>query len=424
MTAINKNEWPPQAIASAFLFVGVLVGVFLLPPSGFCADADTQAIVEEAAEKAAEKAVEKATGKAVEKAAEKAAEKAIEKAAAHTSAEFVERAAERAVERAAEETAAAQELMAKRPDEWRGPTKVRFLVFVLDIDAIDDANQSFTSNVYVRLRWKDRRLANPKGSTRQIRLEEVWNPQVILANRQGLVSRSLPDVVHVEPDGTVTYRQRYTGMLSQPLQLANFPMDKHTFTIHFASAAYGAKELDFVPDTSDYDSNLIGGSMAGELSLPDWNVLGFEILALPYEPIEEIKAAGFALRFEAERYVKYYYWQVLIPLSVVVMMSWAGFWIQRGQVGVRIGVATSSILTMIAHRFVLASLLPRLPYMTRMDYFSVACTVLVFLALTGVVLTGYLAAINRDLIAKRVDTLARSLFPASFLLLLIWFVWG
>jgi len=420
MMAIKQSEQVPQVISSAFLFVGVLVGVFLLPPSGSCADADTQEIVEQAAEEAAEKAVEKVTGEAVEK----AVEKAIEKAAEQTSNEFVEKAAERAAERAAEETAAAQEIKAKRPDEWRGPTKVRFLVFVLDIDAIDDANQSFTSNVYLLLRWKDRRLASPQGSTRQIQLEEVWNPQVILTNRQGLVSRSLPDVVHVDPDGTVTYRQRYSGMLSQPLQLADFPMDKHTFTIHFASAAYGAHELEFVPDISKFDANLSGGSMADELSLPDWNVLDFEILTLPYQPIEQINAAGFALRFEAERYVEYYYWQVLIPLSVVVMMSWAGFWVQRGQVGVRIGVATSSILTLIAHRFVLASLLPRLPYMTRMDYFSVACTVLVFLALSGVVFTGYLVAINRDLMARRVDILARGLFPAAFLAMLIWFIAG
>ena len=98
------------------------------------------------------------------------------------------------------------------------------------------------SNVYLRLRWQDRRLASPDGTTRQIHLVDVWNPQVILANRQGLVSRSLPEIVLVEPDGWVTYRQRYSGMLSQPLQLANFPMDRHTFNVQFISVAYSAKD--------------------------------------------------------------------------------------------------------------------------------------------------------------------------------------
>ena len=385
-----------------------LACVFLLPATGFCADADTEKIVEQAARTAAEKAVEKAAEQAVEQ----------------TTTVVVEKAVEMAAEKAAQEETAKQELKSRRPDEWRGATQVHFIVFVLDIDSIDDANQSFMANVYIKLRWNDRRLANPEGTTRQIPLDQVWNPQVIIANRQGLVSRSLSEFVEVDPDGTVTYRQRYSGMMSQPLQLVNFPKDKHTFTIHFTSSAYSTREVEFVPDVSKYDARLSGGAIADNLSVPDWKVTGYEALALPYQPIKEIKAAGFAFRFTAERHVEYYYWQVLLPLFVVVMMSWSGFWVQRSQVGVRIGIATSSILTLIANRFIIASLLPRLPYMTRMDYFTVGSTLLVFLALIGVVATSYLAAINRDLMAKYLDLWARGVFPAIFLLLLGWFIFG
>jgi hypothetical protein len=328
------------------------------------------------------------------------------------------------VEKTAREAEEKQKIKATRPDEKRGPTKVHFVVFVLDIDAIDDAHQNFMTNVYVRLRWKDKRLANPQGSIRRIQLEEAWNPQIILANRQGMVSRSLPDVLQVLPDGTVIYRQRYSGLVSQPLQLGGFPMDKHRFTIHFTSTAYTIDELEFVADALTADLPKSGGGIATILSLPDWKVLSHQALALPYQPIKDMRQAGFAFQFEAERYVTYYLWQVLLPLSVVVMMSWTSFWIQRSQPGVRIAVATSSILTLIAQRFVLTNLLPRLPYMTRMDYFTVGSTLLVFLALIGVVTAAYLTANNRDRMAKRVDLLARGVFPAAFLLLLGWFLVG
>ena len=72
----------------------------------------------------------------------------------------------------------------------------------------------------------------------------------------------------------------------------------------------------------------------------------------------------------------------------------------------------------------LASLLPRLPYMTRLDYFSVGSTLLVFMALLVVVATSYLAATNRNRIAKYLDLSARGAFPAAFLLLLGWFMSG
>ena len=349
--------------------------------------------------------------------ADKATDKVVEKAVE----EAVEKAAEKVAEKAAEEATEKAELTARRPDEWRGPTKVHFLVFVLDIDDIDDASQSFAANVYIQLRWKDRRLANPGGSTRQVQLAEIWNPRVLLANQQGRVSRALPEIAQVDPDGTVIYRQRYTGNLSQPLNLSQFPMDKHSFAIHFVAAGYTYDQLEFSPDTR---SGIHGGSISDDLSLPDWKVVSHESLVLPYTPIEVIHTAGFAFRFEAERYVTYYIWQLILPLAVVVVMSWAAFWVGRENVGVRIGVATSSILTMIAHRFVLASLLPRLPYMTRMDYFTVGSTLLVFMALITVIFTSFLAGKEYDSLAHKVDISARITFPAIFLSLIAWFLYG
>jgi soluble cytochrome b562 len=394
---------PPKisiAVATLITLQTVIwFAVCLLPVSAHSAQVDQ---VEKAAEKAAEKAVEKTTNKAAEKAVEKAAQKAIQEAA------------EQETEKA--------EIKATRPEDWKGPTKVGFRILVLDIDEIDGANQNFTVNVFMNLTWTDRRLASPKGAERQILLQQVWNPQVLIANQQGLLSRSLPEVVQVKPNGTVIYRQRYTGKLSQPLDLSEFPLDKHVFTIQFASAAYFADELEFVPDPSPVDPKVIGGAIASNLSLPDWQILRHEVFAAPYQPINEIRAAGFVFQFEAKRYIEYYIWQIVLPLTVVVVMSWAGFWVQRGQVGVRIGVATSSVLTLIAHRFVLASLLPRLPYMTRLDYFTVGSTLLVSVALLGVVFTSYLASINQDLLTRKVDLFARWTLPAAFLLLLLWFI--
>ena len=162
-------------------------------------------------------------------------------------------------------------------------------------------------------------------------------------------------------------------------------------------------DVEFVPGPNKTNPSIIGGAIARGWSLQDWERVKFEALTPPYEPMEGVRVPGFAARFEAVRYVEYYIWQVVLPLTVVVVMSWGAFWIGRPHIGVRIGVATSSILTLIAHRFVLASLLPRLPYMTRLDYFTVGSTLLVFMALLVVVSTSYLATVDRDRPAKIVD---------------------
>ena len=325
--------------------------------------------------------------KTIEETAEMAVEKALQKAAA----------------KIAKENAAEKKHMTTRPNELEGPTIVHFFVYVVDINDIDAAAQNFTANVFLRLRWKDARLANPDETIRQIPLNEVWNPRILFSNRMGLISRSLPEAVQVHPDGTVFYYQRYTGTLSQRLKLVDFPRDKHNFMIQFAGTGYRPNELTFEPDLI---SNIHGGSMASTLSLADWEILAHETMVAPYSPFEGHNVAAFALQFQAKRYVSYYLWQIVLPLTVVVIMSWAAFWVGREHLGVRIAVASSSILTLIAHRFVLASLLPKLPYMTRLDYFTVGSTFLVLLALITVIASSVLTANNQESQAKRTDGLA------------------
>lgn len=234
----------------------------------------------------------------------------------------------------------------------------------------------------------------------------------------------MPDVVQIDEDGVVTYHQRYTGRLSQALRLAQFPQDTHNSDIHFVAAGYNDDKLQFIPDTHPSDPWLLGGTIADACSLPDWRILGFQARTLSYRPVAGVHAAGFALSFQAERYLAYYLWQIVRPLRVVVMMSWSAFWLKRSDIGVRIGIATSSVLTMITFRFILATLPPRLPYMTRMDYLTVGSTVSVLVSLLSVVMVTFLTSRNHDGAARAIDLWSRGLFPVAFLLLLGWFLFA
>ena len=159
-------------------------------------------------------------------------------------------------------------------------------------------------------------------------------------------------------------------------------------------------------------------------SKADARGLKYAAEAAPYSPVAEIKSAGFSFQFEARRYVAFYYWRVVLPLTVIVVMSWASFWVDTSNVGVRVGVSTSSILTMIAQGFVLARLLPRLPYMTRMDFLAVISMVMVLASMLIVLWTTMLTKHKRVDLAERIDFWARIAFPAVFLLVLGLFASG
>jgi len=357
------------AFSSAAVWVMILAIVCLFSFNVSSADIDT----DKAVEKALEKAVEKAEVKAIEKA----------------------------------------ELKGKRPNELSGPTKVNFFVFIIDIDKIDGACQSFTANVFIRLSWMDKRLIH-EGGIQTIPLTEIWNPSVFIANQGGLLQKALPEVVKVAPDGNVTYIQRYTGPLSQPLKLSEFPFDQHKFTVQFVSPGATPQDVQFVRGPAIRAPEIIGGTMHSNLSLPDWKVTEYAAKVLPYKPTPDIEVAGFVFEFTAKRYATYYVWQVIVPLLLIVMMSWGAFYIDPSNAGAQIGVATSSMLTLIAYRFMLGQMIPHLPYMTRLDYFTLGSTILVFLTLAEVIVTTNLALRERLALAVKIDHWSRFIFPIVF----------
>ncbi|MEE8305879.1 MAG: hypothetical protein V3R81_01370 [Gammaproteobacteria bacterium] len=301
-----------------------------------------------------------------------------------------------------------------RPGKAEGATEVEFFVYVIDVDDIDGAEQNFAINVFVFLTWNDKRLACEGDMVRRLPLEGVWNPRVLIVNQQGLVRTSLPEIVEVHSDGKVTYRQRYVGRMSQPLKLSEFPFDEHDFTVHFISAGHVPDELRFVPGVPRETMGIVGGSMQEKLSLPDWRILKYQAQSRAYEPVAGAEVSGFVFEFRAKRYAAYYIWQVIAPLIFIVAMSWGGFWIDPTNAGAQIGVATSSILTLIAYRFMLGNLLPRLPYMTRLDYFTLGSTALVFLTLVEVVITTKLALSKMEVVGRRIDRWCRVVFPIAF----------
>lgn len=308
------------------------------------------------------------------------------------------------------------------------PNTIRFFIYVLDIDNIDGAEQNFAANVFIRLNWKDVRLADSGDKIRFIPIEEIWHPRYLITNQFGLVRPSFDDLAEVDSEGNVMYRQRYVGLFSQPLRLDNFPFDKHDFTIHFIFPGYLPDEIRFIADPAGHSTEhrkVIGGDMAEKLSLPDWKILKSSAQSSPYEVGDTgIYRAGISFVFTARRYFIFYFWQAIVPMVLILIMSWAAFWINPTEAGPQLGLAASSMFTLIAHRLVMTNYLPKLPYMTRLDYFSILIMIMVFMALIEVVITSILAYHEHLEKAKKIDRFSRVLFPVLFVLIIAWSFFG
>jgi hypothetical protein len=304
-----------------------------------------------------------------------------------------------------------------RPGAQDGPTQISVGIWIVDISNIDSAQQTFTADIAVVLQWKDARLAHTGAGLTHYALDQIWTPRVAIANETSSVSRKFPDSVEVEPDGAVIYRQRYAGSFTQSLRLQSFPFDRQAFHFQVVAIRYRPNEVVFVPDEKWIRDGLQqAAGISPSITLPDWTVEKWDAKPRVYALTPGMQYSGYVFEFTASRNVAYYIWKVILPLILIVMMSWVVFWIDPATSNSQISVAVTSMLTLIAYRFAVDSQLPRLPYMTRIDLFFLVSTLLVFFSLIEVLVTTILDNNQQTKRAKKIDRYCRVVFPAIFVI--------
>jgi len=119
----------------------------------------------------------------------------------------------------------------------------------------------------------------------------------------------------------------------------------------------------------------------------------------------------------ARRYAGFFVSRVIVPLILIVVMSFTVFWIDPKEIGAQLGIAATSMLTVIAFQFAINNSLPRIFYLTRIDLFILCSTTIVFLALIEAITTSTLTRHGNTKLAIAIDMWAKRIFPPCFILL-------
>jgi hypothetical protein len=301
-----------------------------------------------------------------------------------------------------------------RPGEGGAPLRLTGTLILLDVSKIDGAEQSFTADVFMMLQWRDERLVMETDGVRRLPLDSIWNPRIQIVN-QRRVFKTFDDIVDVASDGTVTYRQRYNGEFSTRLDFHDFPLDQHRFKVQLAVPGYGPDEVDFVPPPEGE-----GIGRLPEMTVSDWSIGTFDLRTKPLEVVPGgHQVAGLEGEFGARRHLGFFLGKAVVSVAIIIFMSWVVFWIDTSHVGPRLSVAVTSMLTLVAYRFLLDQSLPPVSYLTRLDHFLLGATVLVFVALIQVTMTGAMNDEHHLQKAARINRISRWLFPVAFALLFV-----
>jgi len=299
----------------------------------------------------------------------------------------------------------------QRPDPVGKPTEVASGLQLINVTGIEDTNQTIEVDFMVTQEWTDQRMVSYEGC--EYSLDEIWTPQIQVVNT-GRLFKHVQKSVEVLGNGRLRQVQRYSGALVFGYDAHRFPFDTQDIVITLLSEEYAQDTIVITVDES------VTGRNPAEFDIPDWAISDVNaLIATKHLEILDRNHSAFEFHIPAERRSGYYIWKVIVPLMLIVFMSWTVFWINPSQVGPQISMSATSMLTLIAFQFAMGSMLPRLSYFTIMDRFVVGSTFLVFLALIESITTNYLVTTDKENLALKMDRYCCWIFPTIFLVFVL-----
>jgi len=316
----------------------------------------------------------------------------------------------------------------------KGPVEVTVSFDLRDIDNIDDEAETFEFTGVMKLSWHDPRQAfNPvtEGVEEKIyqgdfQFNEVftgWFPQLILVNESGQYEKH-GVLLRVRSDGSMSLYETVNAIGKIDLDLRRYPMDQQRLEAVFHVLGFDSNEIALRLEPAFNDR---GFKLDETFQLPQWRLKGIESsIGTRVTPLIGTgkTTSTFTISIDVQRNYLFILRLVILPLTIIVMLSWSVFWMDKSSLGDRIGVSFIGILTAVTYQVILSEILPRISYFTLINDGFLAFSFLIMCMTVIVNLrVGYLDRQGMSEAGDRLDHRCKWMFPLIYfgaLLVIFW----
>jgi hypothetical protein len=316
-----------------------------------------------------------------------------------------------------------------KPSGDGGPVVVLAGFDLRDINEIDDEAETFEFEGVLTLEWRDVRQAfDPaaegvdeklyQGAYQFNELSPSWFPQVVLVNESGLYEKH-GVLLRVRPDGSLRLVETLNARAKTDLNLRTYPFDRQRLEAVFEVLGFDESEVVLRPAAGGDAS---GSRGAAAVRMPQWKLarVGTSIRSHPAPHAGSLGVAStFVVSMDVERKSFFMVRLVIVPLALIVMLSWSVFWMDQSSVGDRVSVSFIGILTVVSYQIVLSEILPRISYLTLMNGFL---NMSFFVMCASAVVNLWVGSLDRrgqTATGDRIDRRCRWIFPVAYLGLLL-----
>jgi hypothetical protein len=307
------------------------------------------------------------------------------------------------------------------PPPQTGPVIVHASFEINGINAINDEAQTFEFAGVLKLKWRDPRRGFDPAATGmdekifqgEYQFNEIstgWYPQVVLVNESGLNDKG-GVILRVQPDGSSTLIQTLNASVKTALDFRRFPFDRQRLEAVFEVLGFDRDEVVLQVGTGARDA------LAGQIRIPQWSVEDVRLFVRDHAASYAGRrgtSSALIVSVDVQRQSWFEKRLIIIPLIVIVLLSFSVFWMDRSSLGERINVSFIGVLTAVAYQLVINDQLPHISYVTLMHSFLSISFLTVCATVVISLVVGKLDQQGKVALGDRIDQRCRWLFPLVY----------
>jgi len=307
------------------------------------------------------------------------------------------------------------------------PLEIAIGVRIQQIRFVDQKSENFGVVGNLRLEWTDPKLAfdaakagqgfrvySPESFWEFTSKNGIYYPTFTIKNQQERRFSQSPGFV-VLASGRAYYIEQFSAVLQAPdLDFVKFPFDRQKFFVHVVLNR-PESYVRFVPISS---FSKLGDALGEE----EWIMGDAWTEVTSDETPSGLTGSRFSFGFYGHRHLDFYVVRIFLPLVIFVLVSWATFFLEDYRK--RIDYAAANLLIFVAFNFAISGELPRLGYMTFLDFLLVSMFIITGLIIVFNVGLARLEIAGRKGLAERIDDYAlKWIYPLSYVAVVSWAIY-
>ena len=166
---------------------------------------------------------------------------------------------------------------------------------------------------------------------------------------------------------SILYKSKGEYNFKTDFKLHSFPFDRQKIKIFAYQSRYNLGE--YQASVSDWTKRRLISFANKENAIQGWNIVNHSANYKVYkDPNSQFYNDGVELVLTIERKSSYYIFKVILPIVLILMVCWSAVWIDPKEIESRLTITIVCLLSLIAYNFVIDSDMPKLEYLTIMDY--------------------------------------------------------